>query len=112
MTVSIYISTNNARTFLFSTSSLAFIVYKFFDDGHYYQRELISHCRFDLHFSKCQQTWKTQQWPQDWKRLFSFQSQNRAMLKNVQTTAQLHSFHLLVMTEQLHFTSLSGFNGV
>ena len=28
--------------------------------------------------SICQQIWKTQQWPQDWKR-FSFQSQRRAM---------------------------------
>ena len=27
---------------------------------------------------------------------FSFQSQRRAMLKNVQTTATLHSFHMLV----------------
>ena len=26
---------------------------------------------------------------------FSFQSQRRAMPKNVQTTAQLHSFHML-----------------
>ena len=44
--------------------------------------------------SICQQTWKTQQWPQDWK--FSFQSQRKAMSKNVQTTAQLHSFNMLV----------------
>ena len=28
--------------------------------------------------SVCQQMWKTQQWPQDWKR-FSFQSQRKAM---------------------------------
>ena len=42
-----------------------------------------------------QQTWKIQQWPQDWKSQFSFQSQRRAMPKNVQTTAQLHSFHIL-----------------
>ena len=41
-----------------------------------------------------QQIWKTQQWPQDWKR-FSFQSQRKAMPKNVQTTAQLPSFHIL-----------------
>ena len=44
--------------------------------------------------SICQQIWKTQQWPQDWKR--SFQSQRKAMPKNVQTTAQLHSSHVLV----------------
>ena len=32
----------------------------------------------------CQQIWKTQQWPQDWKRPFSFQSQRKAMPKNTQ----------------------------
>ena len=41
--------------------------------------------------SICQQIWKTQQWPQ-----FSFQSQRKAMPKNAQTTAQLHSSHMLV----------------
>ena len=41
--------------------------------------------------SICQQIWKTQQWPHDWKVQFSFQSQREAMPKNVQTTAQLHS---------------------
>ena len=30
------------------------------------------------------------------KSQFSFQSQRKAMPKNVQTTAQLHSFHMLV----------------
>ena len=44
----------------------------------------------------CQQIWKTQQWPQDWKSQFSFQSQRKAMPKNAQTTAQLHSSHMLV----------------
>ena len=43
--------------------------------------------------SICQQIWKTQQWPQGWKGLFSFQSQRKAMPKNAQTTAQLHSSH-------------------
>ena len=33
--------------------------------------------------SICQQIWKTQQWPQDWKK-FSFQSQRKAMPKNPQ----------------------------
>ena len=37
--------------------------------------------------SICQQIWKTQQWPQDWKRSVSFQSQRKAMPKNAQTTA-------------------------
>ena len=42
------------------------------------------------------QIWKTQQWPQDWKSQFSFQSQRKAMPKNAQTTAQWHSSHMLV----------------
>ena len=46
--------------------------------------------------SICKQIWKTQQWPQDWKSQFSFQSQRKAMPKNDQTTAQLHSSHTLV----------------
>ena len=46
--------------------------------------------------SKCQQIWKTQQWPQDCKSQFSFQSQRKAMPKNAQTTTQLHSSHMLV----------------
>ena len=45
--------------------------------------------------SICQQIWKTQQWPQDWKVQFSFQSQRRAMPKYVQTTTQYRSFHML-----------------
>ena len=45
--------------------------------------------------SICQQIWKTQQWPQDWKRSVSFQSQRRAMTKNAQTTTQLYSSHTL-----------------
>ena len=43
-----------------------------------------------------QQMWKTQQWPQDWKGQFSFQSQRKVMPKNALTTAQLHSSHTLV----------------
>ena len=46
--------------------------------------------------SICQQIWKTQQWPQDWKVQFSFQFQRKAMPKNAQTTTQLHSSHMLV----------------
>ena len=46
--------------------------------------------------SICQQIWKTRQWPQDWKSQFLFQSQRKAMPKNAQTTAQLHSSHMLV----------------
>ena len=41
--------------------------------------------------SICQQIWKTQQWPQDWKRSVFI-----PMPKKAQTTTQLHSFHMLV----------------
>ena len=41
-------------------------------------------------YSVSHQIWKTQHWPQDWK-LFLLQSQRKAMPKNIQTTAQLHS---------------------
>ena len=46
--------------------------------------------------SICQQIWKTQQWPQDWKSQFPFQSLRKAMPKKAQTTTQLHSSHTLV----------------
>ena len=46
--------------------------------------------------SICQQIWKTQQWPQTGKHQFSFQSQRKAMPKNAETTAPLHSSHTLV----------------
>ena len=42
-----------------------------------------------------QQIWKTLQWPYTGRSQLSFQSQRRAMPKNVQTTIQLHSFHML-----------------
>ena len=45
--------------------------------------------------SICQQIWKTQPWPQGWKGQFSFQSQRKAIPKNVQTTTQLHSSHAI-----------------
>ena len=38
----------------------------------------------------CQQIWKSQQWPQDWKRSVFI-----PIPKNVQTTAQLHLSHTL-----------------
>ena len=41
--------------------------------------------------SICQQIWKTQQWPQEWKRSVFI-----PITKNAQTTAQLHSSHMLV----------------
>ena len=42
-----------------------------------------------------QETWKTQQWPQDWKRSVFIPIPRKAMPRNVQTTAQLHSSHTL-----------------
>ena len=45
--------------------------------------------------SICQQIWKTQQWPQDWKRSVFIPIPNKGNAKNVQTTAQLHSSHML-----------------
>ena len=44
--------------------------------------------------SICQQIWRTQQWPQDWKKSILFQSQRKAMSKDAQTTAKLHSSHM------------------
>ena len=41
--------------------------------------------------SICQQIWKTQQWSQDWKKSVFI-----SIPKNVQTTEQLHSLHMLV----------------
>ena len=46
--------------------------------------------------SICQQIWKTQQWPRDWKMLVFIPIRRKAMPKNAQTTAQLHSSHTLV----------------
>ena len=45
--------------------------------------------------STCQQIWKTQQWPQDWKRSLFFPIPKKANIKEVQSTAQLHSSHIL-----------------
>ena len=42
------------------------------------------------------QIWKIQQWPQNGKGQFSFQSQRKEMPKDVPITTQLHSSHTLV----------------
>ena len=48
--------------------------------------------------SICQQIWKIQQWPQDWKMSVFIQIPKKGNVKkNAQTTAQLHSSHTLVM---------------
>ena len=41
--------------------------------------------------STCQQIWKTQQWPQDWKRSIFIPIPKKVNAQNVQTTAQVHS---------------------
>ena len=46
--------------------------------------------------SICHQIWKIQQWPQDWKRSVFILIPKKGNAKNVQTTAQLHSSHMLV----------------
>ena len=42
--------------------------------------------------SVCQQIWKTQQWPQDWKKVCFYSNTKE---RQCQTTAQLHSSHSL-----------------
>ena len=46
--------------------------------------------------SICQQIWKTQQWPQDWKRSVFIPFPKKGNAKNVQTTTQLYSSHTIV----------------
>ena len=45
--------------------------------------------------SICQQIWKTQQWPQDWKTLLFIQIPKKGKPNNAQITTQLHSSHML-----------------
>ena len=45
--------------------------------------------------SLCQQIWKTQQCPQDWKSSVFIPIQKKGKPKNVQMTVQFHSFHTL-----------------
>ena len=60
--------------------------------------------------SICQQIWKTQQWPQDWKRSFFIPTPKKGNAKNAQTTAQLHSSHTLV--KKCSKFSKPGFNSM
>ena len=53
--------------------------------------------------SICQQIWKSQQWPQDWKRSVFITIPRRAVSKNVQTIRQLHSFCMLVKLCSISF---------
>ena len=45
--------------------------------------------------SICQQIWKTQQGPQDWKRSVFIPIPKKGNAKNAQSTAQLHASHML-----------------
>ena len=60
--------------------------------------------------SICQQIWKTHQWHRTGKGQFSFQSQRKAMLKDAQTTTQLHLSHTLV--KQVSKFSKPGFSSM
>ena len=53
--------------------------------------QILKHNAVKVLHSICQQIWKTQQWPQDWKRTVFI-----PIPKNAQTTTQLHSSHMLV----------------
>ena len=55
--------------------------------------------------SICQQIWKTQQWPQDWKRSVFIPISKSAMPKNVQTMAHLHYFTLTKKNKCSKFSS-------
>ena len=46
--------------------------------------------------SVCQQIWKTQQWPQAWKRSVFIPILKKGNAKECQTTTQLHSSNMLV----------------
>ena len=52
--------------------------------------------------SICQQIWKTQQWPKDWKRsvFIWIPKKGNAIPKNVQTIIQLHSFQIIASSVQ------------
>ena len=43
----------------------------------------------------CRQIWKSQKWPQDWKRSVLIPIPKKCRAKTVQTIAQLHSFNIL-----------------
>ena len=51
--------------------------------------------------SICQQVWKSQQWPQAWKRSVFIPIPRKAMPKNAQATTQLHSSHMLVSESEV-----------
>ena len=88
-TANIHWITEKAREFQKNNYFCLFVYAKAFDsmDHNKLWKILKDDSVKELH-SVCQQIWKTQQWPQDWKSQFSFQSQRKPMPKNVQTTTQ------------------------
>ena len=60
--------------------------------------------------SICWQIWKTQQWPQDWKRSVFIPIPKKGNEKNAHTTAQLRLFHMLARTCSKFFKL--GFNNM
>ena len=46
--------------------------------------------------SICQHIWKTQQWPQDWKKSVFIPIPKKGSAKDIQTNGQVHAFHMLV----------------
>ena len=58
--------------------------------------QILKDAAVEVLHSICQQIWKTQQWPQDWKSSVFNPIPKKAISKDFQTTAQLHSSHMLV----------------
>ena len=58
--------------------------------------QILKHDAVKVLHSICQQIWKTQQWPQDWKRSVFILIPKKGSAKEAQTTAQLHSSHTQV----------------
>ena len=58
--------------------------------------QILKHDAVNVLHSICQQIWKTQQWPQDWKRSVFIPIPKKGNAKECQTTTQLHSSHMLV----------------
>ena len=58
--------------------------------------QILKHDAVKVLHSICQQIWKVQQWPHDWKRPVFIPIPKKGNTKDLQTTAQLHSFHRLV----------------
>ena len=50
--------------------------------------------------SICQQNWKTQQWPQGWKKSIFFQSQRKAMPKDAQIALISHTSKVMLKVLQ------------